>query len=48
MHKSFAKKEISEDDMHRGMKKVQEIHDDYMKQLEQILKEKEEDIMGDK
>ena len=37
-------KEISEDDLTRYQKKVQEITDDYIKKIEEILKKKEEEI----
>ncbi len=37
-------KEISEDDLMRYQKKVQEITDDYIKKIEEILKKKEEEI----
>ncbi|MEO0231867.1 MAG: ribosome recycling factor [candidate division WOR-3 bacterium] len=37
-------KEISEDDLIRYQKKVQEITDDYIKKIEEVLKKKEEEI----
>ena len=38
-------KDISEDEMHRGLTKVQEITNDFVKQVEGIVDEKEEEIM---
>lgn len=40
-------KEISEDEMHRALKQIQEIHDEYIKNISEILKKKEEEISGD-
>jgi ribosome recycling factor len=38
-------KEITEDDMHRGQEKVQELTKTYIEKIDQILKVKEEEIM---
>lgn len=37
--------EISEDDYHRGLEKIQELTDKYIKKIDQILSDKEEEIM---
>ncbi|MEJ6951517.1 ribosome recycling factor [Natronospora cellulosivora (SeqCode)] len=37
--------EISEDNYHRGLENVQELTDNYIKKIDNILKEKEEEIM---
>lgn len=36
---------ISEDDYHRGLDNIQEITNDYIEQVDEMLKEKEEEIM---
>lgn len=38
-------KEISEDDKHRGHDNIQELHDQYIKEVEDILKHKEKEVM---
>ncbi len=38
-------KEISQDDEHRGMDRVQKLHDHYIEQVAEVLKAKEEDIL---
>ena len=38
-------KKIPEDDYHRGLKKVQEFTDKYIKEMDQVLKEKEKEIL---
>jgi ribosome recycling factor len=38
--------EITEDDMHRGIEDVQKIHDDYVKKIDETLKAKEKEILG--
>ena len=38
-------KEISEDDLHRGLDDVQKLHDHYIKQAGEALEHKEKDIM---
>jgi ribosome recycling factor len=38
--------EITEDDMHRGNDDVQKIHDDYIKKIDETLKAKEKEILG--
>ncbi len=38
-------KEISEDDFHRGQEEVQKITDDFIKKVDDLLHEKEEEIM---
>src|SRR5437867_3227024 len=38
-------KEITEDDMHRGQEKIQELTKVYIEKIDQILKAKEEEIM---
>lgn len=38
-------KDISEDDMHRGFDKIQEITDGYIKKVDEILSHKEKEIM---
>jgi ribosome recycling factor len=46
MLKAFEKeKEITEDDLHRGQDKVQELTKEYVEKLEKIVKGKEEEIM---
>jgi ribosome recycling factor len=48
MLKSMEKdKDISEDDLHRGMAKVQEVTDDYVKKVDAILAAKEKAILED-
>ncbi len=37
--------EISEDDMHRGLKEIQQLTDEYLGKLEELLEEKEREIM---
>ncbi len=37
--------EISEDDYHRGLDKIQEITDQYIKKVDKLLSDKEEEIM---
>lgn len=37
-------KEISEDDLERGLKKVQEITDDYIKKIDELIEKKEKEI----
>ncbi len=37
--------EISEDDYHRGLDKIQEITDQYIKKIDQLMSDKEEEIM---
>lgn len=38
--------EISEDDMHRGLEEVQKHHDEYIKKIDETLKAKEKEILG--
>jgi ribosome recycling factor len=38
--------EISEDDMHYGLDEVQKFHDDYIKKIDETLKAKEKEILG--
>lgn len=38
-------KEISEDELHRKQDKVQKVHDDYIKKVDEIIKSKETEIM---
>ncbi len=38
-------KEISEDEMHMGQKKIQELTDNYIKKIDEILSKKEKEIM---
>ncbi len=38
-------KEIPEDDYHKGLKKIQELTDRYIEEIEEILKEKEKEIL---
>lgn len=38
-------KKIPEDDYHKGLKKVQELTDKYIKEIDEILKEKEKEIL---
>mgnify|MGYP001040866248 CR=1 FL=1 len=38
-------KKIPEDDYHKGWKKIQELTDKYVKEIDQILKEKEKEIL---
>ena len=38
-------KKIPEDDYHKGLKKIQELTDKYIKETDQILKEKEKEIL---
>ena len=38
-------KEITEDDLKRGEKEIQDITDDYVGQVDQVLAEKEKDLM---
>ena len=46
MLKSLEKeKEISEDELHRTLTKVQESTDEYVKKVDQIIAEKETEIM---
>lgn len=40
-------KEISEDDLKRGLGRVQEVTDKYVKQIEEIVTAKETEILGD-
>ncbi len=47
LKKAEKDKEISEDEMHRGLKQIQEIHDDFIKKVEEILEKKETEITGD-
>jgi len=45
--KEFQKEgEITEDEMHRGMDDIQKIHDDYIKKIDETLKSKEKEILG--
>ena len=37
--------EISEDDSHRAMKEIQELTDEYIKKIDEIIKDKEEEIL---
>ena len=37
--------DISEDDYHRGLEKIQEITDQYIKKVDKLLSDKEEEIM---
>ncbi len=39
-------KEISEDDMKRGLDKVQELTDDHVKKVDELIKDKEKEIMS--
>jgi ribosome recycling factor len=39
--------DISEDDMHKGLDEVQKLTDNYIKELEEMYKNKEKDIMED-
>ncbi len=38
-------KDISEDDMHRGLTKVQEVTDDFVKKVDELLTTKEKEIL---
>jgi ribosome recycling factor len=38
-------KKIPEDDYHKGLKKIQELTDKYIKEIDQVLKEKEKEIL---
>jgi ribosome recycling factor len=38
-------KDITEDDLHRGQEKIQEITKDYGDKLEKVLKAKEDEVM---
>jgi ribosome recycling factor len=38
-------KDITEDDLHRGQEKIQEITKDYSERLEKVLKAKEDEVM---
>jgi ribosome recycling factor len=38
-------KDITEDDLHRGQEKIQEITKDYSEKLEKVLKAKEDEVM---
>lgn len=38
--------QISEDDLHRGMKEIQNLTDDYLGKIEEMLAAKEKEIMG--
>ena len=38
-------KEISEDDLKRGEKEIQELTDDYVARIDQVIAEKEKDLM---
>ncbi|MDH3999354.1 MAG: ribosome recycling factor, partial [Desulfuromonadales bacterium] len=38
-------KEISEDDLKRGEKEVQDVTDDFVERVDQIIAEKEKDLM---
>lgn len=38
-------KKIPEDDYHKGLKKIQELTDKYIKEIDEILKEKEKEIL---
>ena len=38
-------KEVSEDEMHRGFDEVQKLHDDFIKQVDALVAQKEEEIM---
>lgn len=40
-------KEISEDDMHRGLTKVQEVTDDFVKKVDETVTKKEKEILDD-
>lgn len=40
-------KDISEDEMHRGLAKVQEITDQYVKKVDELLEVKEKEILED-
>ena len=40
------KKEIPEDDYHKGLKKIQELTDKYIKEIDHIVKEKEKEILS--
>jgi ribosome recycling factor len=42
----LAEKEISEDDLHRGQEKIQEHTDTVIKQIDEIVKGKEEEVMA--
>ena len=39
------KKEISEDEEHDGLKKIQDLTDEYVKKIEELQKKKEEEIL---
>lgn len=45
LKKQEKKKTISEDDMHKGQDKIQELVDEHIKQIDDILKKKEDEIM---
>ena len=45
LKKAEKNKDISEDEMHDGMKKVQDLLDDYIKKVDEILASKEKEIM---
>jgi ribosome recycling factor len=40
-------KEISEDEMHRGMSRVQELTDDFVKRVDEVVAKKEKEIIED-
>ncbi len=40
-------KKISEDDKERGLKEIQELTDNYIEKIEEILKKKEKEILGE-
>ncbi len=39
-------KEISEDELHKGLSRVQEVTNDYVKRIDDVIKEKEEEILS--
>lgn len=45
LRKMEKNKEISEDDMHRAMKEVQKITDEFVEKVDDLLEKKEEEIM---
>lgn len=45
LKKKEKEKEIPEDDYHKGLKRIQELTDKYIKEIDEILKEKEKEIL---
>ncbi len=38
-------KDISEDDMHKGIDKIQDLHDGFIKKIDEMVAKKEKEIM---